>query len=204
MWLRWLLAGLIVIGMSSAVAEDTKALYEARCSACHQASGGGQSTLKAPNISGFTEAYLHRQLTNFKNGLRGAGVDDPSGQMMRAAVLTLSPDQLDALASYVSQLPDVVLHRERQATGFRGRGLYSVCSGCHGSQGEGNEALGAPRLNQQYRWYLIEQLNKYRNDIRGNKPQDEHGQQMRAMAKSVEDADIELLVRHISGLGLQL
>lgn len=200
---------LAILGCSSlavsaeALSDTAKALYQSRCAACHQVAGEGSEALKAPNISGLSEAYIARQLQHFQSGLRGADQADSAGQMMAAAVVGLSSTDLDALASYVADLNDVRLFSERQATGFRGRGLYSVCSSCHGAQGEGNIALGAPRLNQQHSWYLVTQLENYKQGIRGAKSNDEYGQQMRAMAESVHEDDVELLVRHISGLGLQ-
>lgn len=196
--------GCPLLAVSEELPDDpAQRLYQSRCAACHQVTGEGNQALKAPNISGLSEAYITRQLLHFQSSLRGADQADGAGQMMSAAVVGLSSEELDALASYVASLSDVVLHTERQSTGFRGRGLYSVCSSCHGAQGEGNNALGAPRLNQQHSWYLIAQLKNYKQGARGAKAEDEYGQQMRAMAESVHEDDLELLVRHISGLGLQ-
>jgi len=202
MVLRVLMLMSILCGVSVATAADD-ALYQTRCAACHQSSGEGSVALKVPNISGLSESYLLRQLYNFQSGVRGDQAKDAAGQMMRAALTGLAKEELDALAGYVATLADVSLFTERQATGFRGRGLYSVCSSCHGAQGEGNVALGAPRLNQQYRWYLTAQLKNYQLGLRGTKGEDEYGRKMRAMAESVHEDDMELLVRHISGLGLQ-
>ncbi len=196
-----LISTLVCITAAAVAADD--ALYQARCAACHQSNGEGSVAFKAPNISGLSESYLLRQLYNFQSGVRGDQAKDAAGQMMKAALIGLSKEELDALAGYVATFTDVTLFTERQATGFRGRGLYSVCSSCHGAQGEGNDALGAPRLNQQYRWYISAQLKNYQQGLRGTKTEDEHGQQMRVMAESVHEDDMDLLVRHISGLGLQ-
>lgn len=69
----------------------------------------------------------------------------------------------------------------------RGRALFQVCQGCHGAQGEGNEAQGAPRLAGQHGWYLRRQLMNFRQGIRGASEQDQYGQLMRGFASLLED-----------------
>src|SRR4051794_12931369 len=43
-----------------------------------------------------------------------------------------------------------------------------VCVGCHGAQGEGNAAVGAPRIAGQSAYYLAKQLDSYSNGNRRN------------------------------------
>ncbi len=198
----WFVLSVMLIS-ASALSQSDKELYEARCAACHQSSGEGSAALKAPNLSGLSIAYVARQLRLFRSDSRGSLAEDTQGQMMRAAALGLSDSQVDKLAGYVGSLVDVPVNLEKQSTGFRGRGLYSVCSSCHGAQGEGNEALGAPRIAQQYSWYLRSQLNSYKKGWRGGESGDELGRQMRSMALTVDDADLELLIRHVTGLGVK-
>lgn len=202
MTLRTLWIVSLILVSVSAFSQSEKEIYSAHCSACHQSNGEGSIALGAPNLSGLSEAYVARQLHLFQSNLRGASAEDIQGQMMKASVLMLSDAELKKLAYYVGNMADVSVNSEKQSTGFRGRGLYSTCSSCHGAQGEGNSALGAPRINQQYPWYLKRQLESYRKGWRGNNSSDELGQQMRTMALSIDEADIELLIRHISGMGL--
>lgn len=68
-----------------------------------------------------------------------------------------------------------------------GQGQYAVCVACHGSQGEGNQALNAPKLAGQSDWYLRKQLLNYKAGIRGTHEQDIYGQQMRPMAMTLVD-----------------
>ena len=68
-----------------------------------------------------------------------------------------------------------------------GKAAYAVCAACHGQQGEGNQAMNAPRLAGQEGWYIKRQLEAYRSGIRGTAPGDTHGMQMRPMALSVAD-----------------
>ena len=69
----------------------------------------------------------------------------------------------------------------------RGEVLYRVCQTCHGENGEGSVATGAPRLAGQHNWYLINQLEKFRLKIRGAHMEDTRGQQMAAMAMTLPD-----------------
>ncbi len=61
-----------------------------------------------------------------------------------------------------------------------GKGSYLVCAACHGQNGEGNQALNAPRLAGQEGWYIKRQLAAYNAGMRGTKPGDIYGMQMRA------------------------
>ena len=62
----------------------------------------------------------------------------------------------------------------------RGQTTYAVCSACHGQQGQGMQALNAPRIAGQEPWYLRRQIANYRNGLRGT--EDGIAQQMAAMA----------------------
>jgi len=68
-----------------------------------------------------------------------------------------------------------------------GKAAYAVCAACHGQQGEGNQAMNAPRLAGQEGWYIKRQLEAYRNGHRGTAPGDTYGMQMRPMAMAVSD-----------------
>ncbi len=200
-----LFSGLIGAVFMASFATNTQASetqYQQLCVACHGADGAGNAAMQAPAIAGLDKEYLQRQLAGFKTGLRGHNQDDSSGQVMAGMVAMLSDKDTESLSGYIAQLPIVKLEQESKATGFRGRGLYSGCSSCHGAKGEGSSALGAPRLSQQYTWYLKKQLNKFRQDIRGNTPKDHYGNQMSTMAKDIaSDSDIETLVNYIARLG---
>jgi cytochrome c oxidase subunit 2 len=79
-----------------------------------------------------------------------------------------------------------------------GKAAYAVCAACHGQQGEGNQAMNAPRLAGQQGWYIKRQLESYRNGLRGTAPGDTHGMQMRPMAMSVADpAAVDNLIAYI-------
>ena len=66
------------------------------CLSCH---GGGQSDVLAPWLEAQHEAYLAKQLRDFKRGDRD---NDPAGAMQAIATL-LSEKDIDALAAYLAQ-----------------------------------------------------------------------------------------------------
>lgn len=68
-----------------------------------------------------------------------------------------------------------------------GRRIFTLCASCHGPNGRGNEDRGAPRLQGQHDWYLVRQLENFRNGIRGTHDEDTHGKQMRQMAMTLEN-----------------
>jgi cytochrome c oxidase subunit 2 len=182
-------------------AEAGKILFEQRCAACHQSAGGGSEALKAPNLTGLSQAYLQRQLEHFNKGLRGDDAKDAEGQMMRGIAAGLKDDEIEQLSEYIALLARQPAPKSEKSAGFAGRGLYSGCTSCHGAQAEGFDELGAPRLAGQHGWYLKAQLVKFRAGLRGAHADDSFGQQMRAMASAIrDDAAIDTLVNHIGSL----
>ena len=58
-------------------------LYQS-CIVCHGDAGQGGVTSGAPALAGQDEAYLIRQLRNFRDGVRGAVAGDDQGMQMAA------------------------------------------------------------------------------------------------------------------------
>lgn len=85
----------------------------------------------------------------------------------------------------------------------RGKDLYTVCTACHGKNGEGNKALNAPANGGQNEWYVVRQLKNFRAGIRGYDPKDTFGTQMRPMAMSLpDDQAVEDVAAYIASLPL--
>ena len=82
-----------------------------------------------------------------------------------------------------------------------GQAQYAVCSACHGQNGEGNQALNAPKLAGQEDWYLRKQINYYKSGIRGTHEDDPYGAQMAPMVATLtNDAAINNVIAHIGTL----
>jgi cytochrome c oxidase subunit II len=82
-----------------------------------------------------------------------------------------------------------------------GQASYAVCSTCHGSQGQGNPQLNAPKLAGQASWYLARQLQDFKLGIRGGTEKDTYGKQMVAFAATLaDDTAIKNVVAYINSL----
>lgn len=158
------------------------------CVVCHGAEGEGKVSLGAPRIGGMADWYLSRQLRHFRNGVRGSAEEDVFGMQMRAMALAVeNTEVLDELARYFSSLAPPAAPDTVTGDVERGKQLYAVCAACHGSEGLGNKELNAPALTGQHDWYLVRQMENYRQGLRGGQAEDVYGQQMVPIVKSLPD-----------------
>jgi len=152
------------------------------CSACHGAQGEGNQMLNAPKLAGQASWYLTRQLNNFKHGLRGAESTDPfAAQMAPMAAILADDAAIHDVVSYIAELPDSDPPATIAGDVARGAEIYLTCQSCHGTQAQGIWATNAPRLNGMNDWYLLRQLQNYKQGTRGSHPADLYGKQMNLM-----------------------
>jgi cytochrome c553 len=173
-----------------ALATDGKATY-AKCVACHGPRGEGVAATGAPPIAGLDAGYLERQLSAFASGARGAAAGDTFGATMRASATTMLASDADrhAVAGYVSTLPVPAPAPGGATPNDNGRNYFNaVCGACHGGKGQGNPALGAPRIAGQPAAYLARQLSAFTSGARGGANGDRYGAQMRAVVRMLPDA----------------
>jgi cytochrome c oxidase subunit 2 len=173
------------------------------CAACHGANGEGNKAMNAPAIAGQSEAYVTRQLTNFRAGLRGTAAGDTFGMQMRPMSMAIGTDaQVANVSAYVASMDVNAEAHDGGGDAAAGRGQYAVCASCHGQNGEGNEALGGPRLNILPDWYIIRQVSSFKAGTRGSAAGDTFGAQMRGMAMTVaNDAAAANVAAYIATLG---
>jgi cytochrome c553 len=82
-----------------------------------------------------------------------------------------------------------------------GRALYAACASCHGSAGEGNATLQAPRISHLQPAYLGSQLQKFRSGQRGGEGASASAVQMAGMASTLAgDAAVDKVVAYIGSL----
>jgi len=158
------------------------------CATCHGAAGEGSAVFEAPAIAGMPEWYLSRQLESYRDGRRGGHEDDRNGSLMRAMAQTLDREgDLEAIVAYVAALPAAAPAPVRGGDAERGRALYATCAPCHGDDAGGNVDRGAPPLTGLDDWYIVTQLQRFRDGVRGTGDGDTFGAQMRPMAMSLAD-----------------
>jgi cytochrome c oxidase subunit 2 len=172
------------------------------CAACHGQQGEGLVALNAPKIAGQSEWYLRRQLENYKRGVRGAHKDDSLGQQMAPMAASLATDAaIDNVIAHIQTFPDEPSPATIEGDVAKGAKLYTVCAYCHGGQGQGVQAMNAPRTAGMSDWYIARQLNNFKDGIRGSHPSDYYGFQMGLMAKVLHDEQaINDLVAYINTL----
>ena len=139
------------------------------CAACHGLTGISINPVW-PSLSGQHEAYLVKELQDFKKGLnRNAAV-------MAPMVANLSDQDIEDLAAfYASQplpegtTPQKYLKRGEQL--YRGGDFnehITACISCHGPTGSGNSQAGFPVLSGQQAAYTIQQLQAFKDKKRSN------------------------------------
>ena len=171
------------------------------CTVCHGVQLIGNFIIEAPRLSEMESWYVERQLRAFKNGWRGTHDSDANGLEMRPMAATLSDEQIAEVAVYVnatrSELPPQTMVGDAE----NGEALYHSCAACHGAGAEGNLSLGAPALRGLNDWYLVRQMNNYRNGTRGGVSTDTYGVQMAAASALLEDdAAVRDVVNYITNL----
>jgi cytochrome c oxidase subunit 2 len=172
------------------------------CAACHGPQGEGMQALNAPKIAGQEPWYLKRQLRNYKGGLRGAHEEDVFGKQMAPMARTLATDAaIDNIVAHIATLPDRPPAQTIDGNVKAGASRYVICAYCHGAEGQGIEAMNAPRLAGMTDWYLAHQLNNFKQGIRGEHPEDYYGKQMGYMGRILQnDQAVNDVIAYINTL----
>jgi cytochrome c553 len=161
---------------------------------CHGATGDSSSPLY-PKLAGQNEAYLLKQLRNFKVGER-------ESNDMRKVVADMSDDDMCAAAHFFSQQQP---SRGKSAYGGMrvvGERLYTQgnpdkgllpCRDCHGESGAGSDNL--PRIAGQHTLYIETQLSLFEERKRTN-----DSAQMQDIAKRLSVDEARAVAEFLRGL----
>lgn len=174
------------------------------CVSCHGKQGGGNAELAAPRLSHLPAVYILAQLDKFRSGTRGGKETSAAAQQMAAMAATLTDEQaLYDVATYVATLQGAGTPAAVSGDVVLGGDYYNqFCGACHGAAAQGNPALNSPPLAGADDWYLVSQLQAFREGVRGSQPDDKTGRQMRAMASVLpNEKAIADVVAYISSLG---
>ena len=174
---------------ATSLADDA---YQTHCASCHGASGAGNPSLGAPNLTLFSNAYLERQLRGFQEGWRDT--TDPYTQSMSAAVGALDGGVIAEALLAIDQLPvsrEISVAKAAAGDTDRGADLYTAyCGACHGTNAGGNDALGAPSLLGLDADYLARQYRHFSEGRRGLHADDRYGKQMSRLSRSLNDPSL--------------
>ncbi len=151
----------------TAVAADTQAqqmgqrLFLNHCAQCHGSDGGG--TRGFPSLRdtdwlwGGTPELIKTSIADGR-----MGVMPPMGAAVGSA------EDVKDVANFVLSLSG---RTHDQLRAQRGKEKFAACAACHGAEGKGNQALGAPDLTDKVWLYggseaaIIEAITKGRNGI---------------------------------------
>ncbi|AFU98693.1 c-type cytochrome [Simiduia agarivorans] len=189
------ISGLALCGLNT----HAEPAYQA-CAVCHGANGEGNPAMHAPALAGQSAGYLARQLQHFRSGVRGSHPQDTYGAQMKPMASTLADDAaVKRVADYLAQLPRHNTAANIEADADAGYKQYNMkCGACHGQKGVGNEALNAPALVGVGDAYLNRQMANFKAGIRGSDPKDKFGRQMKMMAATVSDAELQQILAYLN------
>ena len=117
-------------------------LFMNNCSQCHGSDARGSKSY--PNLTNANAGWL---------GVRGAEhivqtvTNGRTGVMPPMGVAVGGDPEISELANYVLSLSGSP-HNDIKA--FSGKARFATCAACHGMDGKGNKALGAPNLTDDY------------------------------------------------------
>ena len=204
------LAYLLIASVSSPIiaAGDAEAgqAKTATCMGCHGLAGN--STIPSfPKLAGQGEAYLIKQLQNFKSGERN------NAMMAGVAGMLSEQDMMDIAAYYSIQTISENSAKADAETLELGRKIYvggkmdtqtTACIACHGAKGLGIPTAGFPAISAQHADYTASQLNAFRqysiNEQTGSTDVSRANEMMVNVAKGLTTVEIEALSQYIAGL----
>jgi cytochrome c553 len=182
-----------VIAAGDPIQGKSKAII---CMGCHGVDGNNNNPLY-PILASQGEAYLVKQLTDFKSGAR-------KEEHMSSMVEAISESDIPHIAVYFSQQKrKTISSRKNQSkTGelIYSKGLaakdISACADCHGEKARGNDILKFPALAGQHAGYVSKMLKEFRTGTRHN----DRDNIMRNIASGLSDDEIIEVAKYIATL----
>ena len=175
-------------------AGKTKAVQA--CAACHGVDGNGGADPSWPKLAGQEEAYLAKQLKDFKSGER-------KNPIMAGIAAGLSEQDMRNVAAYYANLqikPGAATSDELASRGekiYRGGNAktgVSACMSCHGPSGHGIPPH-FPRVSGQYATYTEKQLLAFKSSGRPS-----YNDIMTRIAFRMSEAEIKAVSEYMAGL----
>jgi len=166
------------------------------CIGCHGVDGNSANP-DWPSLAGQGEAYLAKQITDFKTGARKDGT-------MNAMVGSLNDTDIANVSAFfasnkakggTASKESLKLGQDIYRAGIASRGI-AACASCHGPSGAGNPAAKFPALSGQHAKYTMKALKDFSLGIRSNDP----GSMMRVVAGKMKDSEMKAVAEYIAGL----
>ena len=164
------------------------------CVSCHGAAGNS-TIAQNPKLAAQHEAYLVKQLNEFKGPLRNNAI-------MTAIAKALTDAEVKNMAAYLEAQTQTPGAAKNKDTVEIGKKIYRsgiaeknvpACVGCHSPNGAGIPAQFA-RIGGQHQEYTAAQLTNFRSGVRKNSVQ------MTTISKRLSDDEILAVADYIAGL----
>lgn len=183
------------------------------CISCHAPDGKGMPASGFPRLSGLPEAYIEKQLYDFRSGNR-------QNAIMQPIATALSTQEIASVANAYATRPKVNVNRKNTEAPTLGSGSWIAqrgewrknipeCNLCHGPDGVG-VGNSFPPLAGQSPLYLESQLKawkgethnvgKNKNSSGPTRHNDPNGL-MQHIAASLTDAQIQSVSEYFGSLG---
>ena len=102
--------------------------------------------------------------------------------------------------AFILVLTSLTFFSGQAAAKTRGEAVFGLCLQCHGAEGQGDKLYGAPRIAGLPKWYILAQLEKFQLGVRGKHPDDDAGNRMRPMARTLADGDAEIVATYVANM----
>lgn len=181
------------------------------CAGCHGATALGMDAMAAPRLANLGQKYILKQFDDYSTGERN---DAGMGAAMNEIAKALSDQDRRDVAAYLDSLEYawessdlVALAADGSKIGDMKKGkvimtkgikpLVPACQTCHGLSGR---AANIPAIHQQKYVYLVNQLNRYRDDSRNNDQKVGKDGIMRGISKHLSREDILDIAAYLSNV----
>lgn len=169
------------------------------CATCHGENGIGLASAQFMRLAGLNEAYIAKQLNDFKQDTRANAI-------MKPIASALTDAETAAVARYYASLPvpkqpagkppDTAIAQRGEQIARDGVWDKNVpaCFQCHGPEGKGVPPH-FPRIAGQPVEYLVEQMQAWRKGERRNDPLG----LMKGVAQRLSEEDIGAVAAYVAG-----
>lgn len=164
------------------------------CVSCHGAAGNS-TIAQNPKLSAQHEAYLAKQMADFKTDLRKSAIMGPIAK-------GLTEEEMKNISAYLNRQESKPGAARNKDTVELGKNIYRAgimeknvpaCAACHGPVGTGIPDLYA-RLAGQHAEYTEQQLIAFRTGARQN------SEPMTTIARRLSDEEIKAVSDYMAGL----
>jgi cytochrome c553 len=187
------LGGLALVAQASEHARAEE-IVQARCFICHGADGESASPV-FPRLAGQNEAYVVRQLRDYKSGKRVSSAMQPMVADLDEADFAALGRYFSSRPTHVHQVDDTELAQVGAYVYKRGNPYSGVasCSSCHGPSGYGTNSL--PRLAGQHAQYTEKQVREFTTRARTN-----DNMVMHTVAGKLTELELKAVAAYLAGL----